>query len=222
MPNGWIKLPVEGLERFYLRFCPRYGLPKMKKICTAFAVLLLALTANAQQNAPRLIVRGDDMGFSHSGNEALIKTYRNGIVTSIEVLVPSPWFPEAHMNCTNLSEEVQALTRKLAREYKIDIDLQKYPVVWVNYEGPTKTAAEKIASFPSMLEHLESGKTYLFLDHPGLDDAELQAIHHIGYEQVAADRQGVTDLFTSAEVKAFIRKKGIQLIGYRDLVADKK
>lgn len=43
----------------------------------------------------RLIVRGDDMGFSHSGNEALIKCFREGIETSIEVLAPSPWFPEA-------------------------------------------------------------------------------------------------------------------------------
>ena len=45
--------------------------------------------------AIRLIVRGDDMGFSHSGNEALIKCYREGIETSIEVIAPSPWFPEA-------------------------------------------------------------------------------------------------------------------------------
>ena len=43
----------------------------------------------------RLIVRGDDMGFSHSGNEALIRCHREGIETSIEVIAPSPWFPEA-------------------------------------------------------------------------------------------------------------------------------
>ena len=45
--------------------------------------------------AARLIVRGDDMGFSHSADQALIKSYREGIETSIEVIVPSPWFPEA-------------------------------------------------------------------------------------------------------------------------------
>ena len=49
----------------------------------------------AQQNSARLIVRGDDMGFSNSGNLAAIKTYKEGIVRSVEVLVPSPWFPEA-------------------------------------------------------------------------------------------------------------------------------
>ncbi len=53
------------------------------------------LVGNDLANAPRLIIRGDDMGYSHSGNEALIKSYNEGIETSIEVIVPSPWFPEA-------------------------------------------------------------------------------------------------------------------------------
>ena len=44
---------------------------------------------------PRLVIMGDDMGFSHSANEAMIKSYKEGIETSIEVIVPSPWFPEA-------------------------------------------------------------------------------------------------------------------------------
>src|SRR3954471_5905428 len=49
----------------------------------------------SQNKPPRLIVRGDDMGYSHSGNLALIKCYNEGIERSIEVIVPSPWFPEA-------------------------------------------------------------------------------------------------------------------------------
>jgi hypothetical protein len=39
-----------------------------------------------------------------------------------------------------------------------------------------------------------------------------------GYEAVAADRQGVTDLFTNPKVRSIIQKKGIQLISYADLV----
>jgi len=69
-----------------------------------------------------------------------------------------------------------------------------------------------------MLDRLEPGKTYWFIDHPGLDSEELRAVWHIGYENVAEDRQGVTDLFTSERVKAAIKEKKIQLIGYRDLV----
>jgi predicted glycoside hydrolase/deacetylase ChbG (UPF0249 family) len=50
---------------------------------------------HAQTKAIRLIVRGDDMGFSHAGNVGIIKVYKEGIEKSIEVIVPSPWFPEA-------------------------------------------------------------------------------------------------------------------------------
>jgi hypothetical protein len=57
----------------------------------------------------------------------------------------------------------------------------------------------------------------LFVDHPGLDSPELRAIHHVGYEDVAVDRQGVTDLWTNEKVKAAIRKSGVQLISYNDL-----
>ena len=59
--------------------------------------MLLAFNVElfAQQKPPKLVIRGDDMGFSHSGNMALIKCYKEGIEKSIEVIVPSPWFPEA-------------------------------------------------------------------------------------------------------------------------------
>jgi hypothetical protein len=40
----------------------------------------------------RLIVRGDDIGSSQAANEACIRCYREGIVRSVEVMVPAPWF----------------------------------------------------------------------------------------------------------------------------------
>jgi hypothetical protein len=43
------------------------------------------------------------------------------------------------------------------------------------------------------LNSLEDNNTYLFVDHPDLDTPELRAIHHIGYENVADDRQGAED-----------------------------
>lgn len=275
-------------------------------------VLLVFICAACNAQPPRLIVRGDDMGYSHSGNEALIKCLKDGIQTSIEIIVPSPWFPEAvkmlkefpradvgvhlaitsewdnikwrplttaaslrdadgyfypmiwknnnypgrallenkwtiadieqefraqiemakkmipslshisgHMGCTDITEEVKQLTRKLAREYNIDIDLGERGVKYAPYDGPHLTREEKISSFLKMLDKLQPGNNYLFVDHPGLDGPELRAIHHIGYENVAIDRQGVTDLFTDETVKAAIRKKGIQLISYRDLLSNK-
>jgi predicted glycoside hydrolase/deacetylase ChbG (UPF0249 family)/poly(3-hydroxybutyrate) depolymerase len=257
---------------------------------------------------PRLIVRGDDMGFSHSGNQALIKCFKEGIETSIEVIVPSPWFPEAvqmlaecpevdvgihlalssewdnvkwrpltdspslrdpegylfpmiypnskypgrsvkenngkveeiekefraqielgirkiprishlsaHMGCDRLNPETQALSRRLAREYHLDVDPGELGVKNVGYVGPKGTFEEKLQSFIKMLDSLEPGKDYLFVDHPGFDSPELRAIHHIGYENVAADRQGVTSVWTDPRVKQAIVDRKIQLIGYKDL-----
>lgn len=292
-------------------------LSTIRSVCFVLIVLLPVLgfaedppsTKSTERRPPRLIVRGDDMGFSHSGNEALIRCYREGIETSIEVIVPSPWFPEAvkllaenpkvdvgvhlaltsewdnikwrplteadslrdadgnffpmihrnknypnralmehpwrieqiekefraqielakkliprvshlsgHMGCDHLNDDVKAMTRKLAKEYGLDIDLTALGVKSVGLKGPRRTSDEKIASFLAMLDGLQDGSTYLFVEHPGLDSPELRAIHHIGYEEVAVDRQGVTDMWTNAAVRKLIETKHIQLIGYRDLV----
>lgn len=270
-------------------------------------LLLVSATAFAQ-TPPRLIVRGDDMGYAHAGNEAILKCYQEGIESSVEVIVASPWFPEAvkmltehtnvdvgihlalssewdhvkwrplsdcpslrdadgyfwpmiypnknypgralvenswkiediekefraqielalkkiprishlssHMGCAELGGAVKALTKKLAKEYRIDISPGELGVQNIGYKGPSKTSEEKLQSFLKTLESLEAGKTYLFVDHPGLDTPELRAIHHVGYENVASDRQGVTDTWTHPRVKEAIKARGIQLIGYRDL-----
>src|SRR5688500_2358860 len=68
---------------------------KNKILSLLFGLMTVFTCASAQVKQARLIVRGDDMGFSHAANQALIKTYKEGIERSIEVLVPSPWFPEA-------------------------------------------------------------------------------------------------------------------------------
>ena len=280
----------------------------MKTILVFLLFLFHVVSYGQQKTAPRLIVRGDDMGFSHSGNVALIKSSLEGIQTSIEVIVPSPWFPEAvkmleqnpkidvgihvaltsewdnvkyrpvsnspsitntdgyfypfiyrnsnypgqalmennpkmediereiraqielalkkiprishmssHMGCYNMNPEVQALAKRLAKEYKIDIEPSELGVKGISYKGPKETSEQKVWSFIKMLDELKAGETYLFVDHPGIDTPELRAIYHIGYQDVAIDRQGVTDAWTDPRVKEAIKKKGIQLISYADL-----
>jgi predicted glycoside hydrolase/deacetylase ChbG (UPF0249 family) len=124
----------------------------------------------------------------------------------------------SHMGCTDLNDSTRALAKKLMIEYKLNIDLQDYHVKYAPYQGAHNTSAEKIESFIKMLDQLKPDSIYLFVDHPGLDIPEIRAIHHIGYENVAVDRQGVTDTWTSDKVKEFIRKKGIEIISYKDLL----
>ena len=273
------------------------------------------IVGNDLANAPRLIIRGDDMGYSHSGNEALIKSYNDGIETSIEVIVPSPWFPEAvkllnqnpkidvglhfaitsewdnvkwrplteckslrdsdgyfypmlfhnnnypkqaiidndwkmddyekelraqigmalkyiprlshisgHMGSTGFTPEIKELCKRVAKEYDlkmVDADSQKdNNIAYTGFEFKDKTTEERIEGFISMLDKLENGKTYVFVEHPGLDNDELKAISHIGYEDVAKGRQDVTTIFTSEKVKEAILKKGIKLVSYKEALTN--
>ena len=284
-----------------------------KTFLTSLLFFITAIIICGQPKPVRLIIRGDDMGYSHSGNEAIIQCYKKGIEKSIEIIVPSPWFPEAvqllkenpgvdvgihlaltsewdnikwrpltdcktlqdedgyflpmvwpnknypgksikekqwklddiekefraqiemaikkipgishisdHMGCSGINDSVKLLTVKLAKEYHLYIDLQQLGVQWVGYEGVHITLDEKIESFTKMLNKLQPGNTYIFVDHPGFDGPELRAIHHIGYENVAIDRQGVTDLWTNETIKALIKTKQIQLISYKDLLTSQK
>ena len=131
--------------------------------------------------------------------------------------VPRVSHVSGHMGCTTLTPAVAALTRRITKEYGIDIELEELGVKQIRYAGPKVTAEEKLESFIKALATLQPGGTYWFIDHPGLDTPELRAISHIGYENVATDRQGVTATWTHPRVKALIKERGIQLIGYRDV-----
>ena len=59
---------------------------------------LLLVSLFALQPSPtgiRLIVKGDDMGAGHGINVATIDAYKRGVLTTTNVIVPGPWFPEA-------------------------------------------------------------------------------------------------------------------------------
>ena len=127
-----------------------------------------------------------------------------------------------HMLSTAFTREVNELTLRLAEEYNLScidrMDSGKaYDYQYIGYSGPSDSFEEKEASFIASLEKLEPGKRYLFLDHPAYDDDEMQTVFHIGYEDVAADRQGVTDLLTSPRVQQVIEERGIRLIDINQL-----
>lgn len=267
---------------------------------------------NTVANPPKLIVRGDDMGFSHSGNLALVKSYQEGIETSIEVIVPSPWFPEAvkmlqqipradvglhfaitsewdnikwrpvsdcpsitnedgyfypmlyknfnypgqaimdhawkledierelraqiklaqkyipglthisgHMGSTGFDPDVKAMVARVAAEYHlatVDSD-PRSNLSYVRVDLKGKTTEQRIDAFVDMINKLEDGKNYLFVEHPGINDNELKAISHIGYTDVAEGRQDVTTIFTSEKVREALVRRGVRLISYKDIIS---
>ena len=262
----------------------------------------------AQDKGVRLIVRGDDIGSCHAANVACIRSYEEGIMTSVELMVPCSWFPEAvkmlnenpgldvgihlvltsewdnykwrpltwapgltdadgyfyptiwprknmpagtalkdadwkieeiekefraqielgkrkvprvshlsfHMGSASWDPKVKELCAKLAKEYDLYIVPPEAGVRGFGGFGDAKTAGERIDRFVKRLEELKPG-TYLFVEHPGLGTAEMRAIGHTGYEDVAEDRDAVTEVFVSEKVKDAIKRLGIKLISYADL-----
>ena len=58
-------------------------------------VLLSAVALQPANPEIRLIVKGDDMGAAHGINIATIDAFKHGVLTTTNVIVPGPWFPEA-------------------------------------------------------------------------------------------------------------------------------
>jgi len=67
----------------------------MKK--SVFIVLFCAahMLSFGQKDGPRVITRVDDMGSTHSSNVANVQCIEAGIVKDIQLMVVTPWFPEA-------------------------------------------------------------------------------------------------------------------------------
>jgi len=278
------------------------------RVAVALVISVGAVCAGAEAGGEeiRLIVRADDIGSSHAANVACIKSFREGVARSVEVMVPCPWFNEAvemlnanpgydvgvhltltsewtnlkwrplthcpslvdeqgnfyamvwpnanigpncsireanpkieeverelraqielavrkiknvthlsgHMGFASARPDIAAVVDKLAREYGLPVRVEGAKGAPMD-RG--KTSEQKVAAFVKMLETLEPG-LWIFVEHPGLDVPEMQAIGHKGYEDVAIDRQGVTDMFTSHKAMEVIKRRQIKLVSYGEVL----
>jgi chitin disaccharide deacetylase len=283
----------------------------LNQISILITFVCLCLPTCAQSQDIKLLIRVDDMGAAHAVNEACLETLKEGIATSVEVMVPTPWFTEAvemlkenpgidvgvhltltsewknmkwrpltpvksfvdengyffpmtgrnenfpanssffeadwkieevekeiraqiemaikninnvthlsaHMGVATSTPELRALTQRLAKEYGLEVDLssmKRLEQIGEYKQSQDTPAEERIRNFIQILEKLEPG-IWLFVEHPAYDTPEMQAIHHIGYEHVAFDRQAVTEMLIDPRVKAVIEQRKIQLVSYADL-----
>jgi predicted glycoside hydrolase/deacetylase ChbG (UPF0249 family) len=132
--------------------------------------------------------------------------------------IPQVSHLSCHMGCSGWDEEVGRLYDRLAKEYELEIRTSAFGVERFPEAITGETLQERIDSFIRGLKKLKPGSTYLFVEHPALESMEMEAVGHEGYYTVNTDRQMVTDMFTSPEVKKVIKEQGIELISYADLV----
>ena len=153
--------------------------------------------------------------------EEIEKEFRAQIELALKN-IPQVTHISGHMMSTAFNPQVMEVVQKLSEEYNLpSIDrgeaFKQYNFSYTGYDGPRATAEEKIASFIKALEKMEEGKRYIFVDHPAYNDSEMQTVMHVGYENVAVDRQGVTDLLKNEEVLKVIQERGIKLIDINTL-----
>ena len=118
----------------------------------------------------------------------------------------------AHMGFSGMDSKVSELVNRLGEEYHLKTEkdfLLKRMEGW----GKVQSTEEAIAKFIENIKNLAPG-TYLFVEHPGLDKEEMQAISK---SNIAETRQRVTDVFTSKEVIQALKEKGVDLISYAEL-----
>ena len=278
---------------------------------------LLACWAQSLQAAEaiRLIVRGDDFGYTHASNVAMAGAFDNGIMTSASVLVPGPWFAETarmlrerpersvgvHLTITSewnalrwppvspagavpslvapdgflwafgyrspepvdwgedaapwashapdpaeverefraqieralelgvrldyvdchmgmaCREDLLPITRKLAKEYCLGISsVSLFGEKRLSAKGETNTPADFTKALVEALEGLTPG-LYLYVDHPAIDTPELRAVDTNSGERWGDIRSAVLAAWTAPEVRAIIERRGIELVGMREL-----
>jgi hypothetical protein len=121
------------------------------------------------------------------------------------------------MGFTYAFPEWRTLVKRLAAEYKLhgvgeDPEIRPLAAVWtVADSGDARS--EKLAR---KLEALEPG-TWRMIEHAAVDDPEMRAIYHPGYENVAADREAVRQAWCSPRVLEVVSRRKIRLTGYREL-----
>lgn len=133
-----------------------------------------------------------------------------------------PWASHlsAHMGCTNANADVKAMVDRLAKEYNLPIQMPKDVIPVRGFSGSDKSPEQKEKDLVEILKNLSAG-THFLVEHPGYDSGDMKGVGHVGYENVAYDREGVTRAFTSVAVKKIIAERGIKLISIKEAMQGK-
>ncbi len=126
-----------------------------------------------------------------------------------------------HMSGAVNTREMQEEFEQIAREYGVGIsryfgEREAKSV----YSDPPET---KLEAALRNLDLLTTPGLYLLVVHPGIDGPEMAAMTDLnpgGLKEMSRHRQAETDVYSSPEFRAALEKKGIELVGYRELLAE--
>jgi predicted glycoside hydrolase/deacetylase ChbG (UPF0249 family) len=128
-----------------------------------------------------------------------------------------------HMGAAISTLEFQEEMEKIAKEYHIGISRyfgeQEMPTVY------SAAPEQKLSQALKNLEAITNGGLFLLVCHVGTDDSEMQAmtdLNTFGPKNMSKHRQAEADVLCSPQYKAALKSRGIQLVGYKDLVERRK
>jgi chitin disaccharide deacetylase len=123
-----------------------------------------------------------------------------------------------HMGAAMSTPELQRVVEKLAAEFKLGISQyfgETYAPTVYRFEPD-----QKLAAALEIVEQMTEPKLYLFVVHPGTNTPEMAAMTDLnptGVRPMAAHRQAEADALCNPAFKSAIKRRGLQLIGYREL-----
>lgn len=146
--------------------------------------------------------------------EDIEKELRAQIVLAMKY-IPHISHVSAHMGCNGMDPKVNALINRLAREYALRTD--NIPgITYMSGWDVNASLYDKIDQFVRSIYNLTPG-TYVFVEHPGLDNAEMRSAIFDMHNTLALDRQHVTAVFTNEKVKRALHDRGVRLMSYADV-----
>lgn len=128
-------------------------------------------------------------------------------------------YVDYHMGTAMGDPMFREVTEKLAKEYKLG--LWGYFGSTEYYDHYRARPADKIDSLVTMVNRMEPGYNYL-VTHVGIDNAELGAMKDMNnsspLDEMSANRQAELDALTSEAFGNVLKKNGIKLITFGDLI----
>jgi chitin disaccharide deacetylase len=204
----------------------------MNRCSIRYAVTLMvagALVGATERHASpapviRLIVQADDLGVAHGINVASIQAYTQGIVRSVNVIVPAPWTPEAvalldqhpdldagvHLAIT--SEWSSIKWRPLTGAPSL-VDARGYflSMVWPNDRLPPKSSLKENAPVLTEIEReLRAQIEFAKREIPQLT----YTWNHMGFDSLAPEIRELTNKLTKEYGLVTPFDLGVQDIGH--------
>ncbi len=194
-------------------------------VTSACAVLLASMATVSTQPAPiRLVVQADDLGAAHGINVASVQAYTQGIVRSVNVIVPAPWTPEAvallqqHPNLDAgvhlaITSEWSSIKWRPLTSAPSLVDARGFffPMVWPNDKLPTKSSLKENAPRLSEIEReLRAQIEFAKREIPQLT----YTWNHMGFDSLAPEIRDLTVKLTKEYGLVTPFDLGVQDVGH--------